>query len=368
MQCINCNREIPDNSLFCNWCGKKQIKEKAAKSEIRVPQPRILPSGKAFIQLRIDGQSISITEDTPALCKAKAQAIKAGVIKKQRNSEHITLKQALDKYISNNIGVLSPSTIYSYQKKSRNCLQELMTLKLSQITQQKVQKAVSNMALTASPKYVADAYSLVHTVLALNDIYFKIHLPQKEKYDYAIPTTDDLKAIIHGVQNTPIELPVMLAVWCGLRMSEIRGLKPEDIHGNIMYVRRAIVDVDGKAVEKQTKTTSSTRKIVISEYITELIEKNKTGSPYLVTLSGQAIYKRFKRLCAELNLSQSYRFHDLRHAQASVGLALGVPNKYMQERMGHATDNMLKNVYQHTMPEKADEFTEKIDDYFKRLL
>ena len=33
MQCINCNREIPDNSLFCNWCGKKQIKEKAAKSE-----------------------------------------------------------------------------------------------------------------------------------------------------------------------------------------------------------------------------------------------------------------------------------------------------------------------------------------------
>ena len=39
---------------------------------------------------------------------------------------------------------------------------------------------------------------------------------------------------------------------------------------------------------------------------------------------------------------QHYRFHDLRHINASVMLALGIPNKYAEERMGHATDNMLK--------------------------
>ena len=89
MKCLNCQREIPDNSLYCNWCGKKQIKEKAGKA-VYIPEPRLLPSGKAFIQLRIDGQSIAITEDTPDLCRAKAMAVKTGLIK-QRRADNTTL-------------------------------------------------------------------------------------------------------------------------------------------------------------------------------------------------------------------------------------------------------------------------------------
>ena len=38
---------------------------------------------------------------------------------------------------------------------------------------------------------------------------------------------------------------------------------------------------------------------------------------------------------------------------ASVMLRLNVPDKYAMERMGHSTNNMLKNVYQHTMNDKA---------------
>lgn len=28
MKCCSCSREIPENSLYCNWCGKKQVKTK----------------------------------------------------------------------------------------------------------------------------------------------------------------------------------------------------------------------------------------------------------------------------------------------------------------------------------------------------
>lgn len=29
MKCIKCKKEIPDESLYCNYCGKKQSVEKA---------------------------------------------------------------------------------------------------------------------------------------------------------------------------------------------------------------------------------------------------------------------------------------------------------------------------------------------------
>jgi integrase len=37
-------------------------------------------------------------------------------------------------------------------------------------------------------------------------------------------------------------------------------------------------------------------------------------------------------------------------------LAAGVPDKYSMKRMGHATNNMLKTVYQHTIKEKEKQY------------
>ncbi|WP_256413624.1 hypothetical protein [Lawsonibacter hominis] len=36
--------------------------------------------------------------------------------------------------------------------------------------------------------------------------------------------------------------------------------------------------------------------------------------------------------------------------------------------MGHATNNMLKNVYQHTMKDKQEEVADLVDTYFEEKL
>ena len=48
---------------------------------------------------------------------------------------------------------------------------------------------------------------------------------------------------------------------------------------------------------------------------------------------------------------------------ASVMLRLNVPDKYAMERMGHSTNNMLKNVYQHTMNDKAVAVADAVDGF-----
>ena len=49
-------------------------------------------------------------------------------------------------------------------------------------------------------------------------------------------------------------------------------------------------------------------------------------------------------------------------------LTLGIPDKYAMEHMDHASTNILKTVYQHTMKSKSEEVADMIDDYFERNL
>jgi len=45
-------------------------------------------------------------------------------------------------------------------------------------------------------------------------------------------------------------------------------------------------------------------------------------------------------------------------------LSLNIPDKYAMERMGHATNNMLKTVYQHTMQKKENSVDASLNHYF----
>ena len=61
-------------------------------------------------------------------------------------------------------------------------------------------------------------------------------------------------------------------------------------------------------------------------------------------------------------------FHDLRHLNASVMLALNVPEKYAMERGGWKTPNVMKNVYQHTFSAQRIQIDSQINDYFNAII
>jgi hypothetical protein len=57
------------------------------KGKVKVPTARQLPSGNWFVQLRINGKSISITEPTERAAVARAMAIKDGIIQENVNAK-----------------------------------------------------------------------------------------------------------------------------------------------------------------------------------------------------------------------------------------------------------------------------------------
>jgi integrase len=60
-----------------------------------------------------------------------------------------------------------------------------------------------------------------------------------------------------------------------------------------------------------------------------------------------------------------FRFHDLRHACASLLLAVGTDIKTVQERLGHSTATMTLNTYSHVMAGAQSQAAAKLNAILK---
>jgi Integrase len=153
----------------------------------------------------------------------------------------------------------------------------------------------------------------------------------------------------------------------GLRRSEICALKVQNIDysNKLLRIKGAVVLSDDKIWQtKTTKTLASDRVLHIPDVAYSELEKFK-GQPAatpLLTYVPSQITDSFKRLVDRCGLPH-FRFHDLRHYNASMMLALNIPDKYAMQIMGHSTNNMLKTVYQHTTATKMDDVYEQINQH-----
>lgn len=334
---------------------------------MNVPKPVKRPSGNYRIQIMIDGCRYSITDPDPKVCKKKAKELYAGLQFEKRVP--LNVGKAFDKYIESKDSVLSPSTIHGYKKIRKNHLQSLMDLNITELTQEDVQKAINKEAKAGiSSKTIRNAHGLLSAVLAeyRPNFVLRTTLPKKQIYNVRIPTEEELAKLWKVSEGTKYHLPILLASWLGLRMSEIRGLKYTDIQDGRIHIQRAIVEGENGSSVKGTKTTSGDRWIKLPEPIQNIIEQQNRSSEYIVPLTEASIYQGFRRLCEKANITPC-RFHDLRHFAASEAHSLGVPDKYAMKRMGHKTDNMLKTVYQHAMTDKEDYFANIIDSKMESL-
>lgn len=334
-----------------------------------------LPSGnwrvKATVGKSPEGKRIEKSFTAPTRREAEFMAAQFLADQSPTRDCDLTLGQAIDNYIASKDAVLSPSTIAGYKRIRKNWIGTLEFVKLKDLTSTHVQKAVNNLARDHSPKTVRNFFGLISTSYStyFPDRKLSVTLPQKKHIEMIIPTAEELNILLDAVQDTPDELPILLAAFCGLRRSEIAALdltKDIDYQNDRISITKAIVqDADGIEVEKGTKAYASNRVIDAPPYVVDkLREARDSGLIHPISLT--SFSSRFSKIVRRLDLPH-FRFHDLRHYYASVMLRLGVPDKYAMKRMGHSTPNMLKTVYQHIMQDKDDEISATINGYFSGL-
>ncbi len=188
-------------------------------------------------------------------------------------------------------------------------------------------------------------------------------LPQKIKNEPYIPTDEDIKRLLQAAQGSMFEIPIKLACY-GLRRSEICSLTIDDLNGNTLTIDSAkVLDKNNQWVEKQTKTTASTREIVISPQLADLIRKQG----YIYKGHPNSITKYMNRLQDKLDMPH-FSIHKLRHYFASYMSSLNIPEADILEMGGWETDYVMKNVYRHTMKDKLKTSQDKASDALSKIL
>ena len=290
--------------------------------------------------------------------------------REKRSGSDLTVGEALERYVESKKGTLSPKTYREYTRTRPLTFPELHDIPIEDLTQEQVQIAVSHEAAIHEPKTVRNKHGLLSAALRMFRPDFTLHttLPQKIKKSIVIPDEKDIIALLNETKGTEMELPIMLAAIGGMRESEICGLKWEcvDFEKRTVSIKNAMVyDVDNNLVLKGTKTTASDRKMHMTDLLFQSFMRNRDPSQIFVTqLTPPQIYERYKKLLRKCCPGKDYTFHQLRHYACSSLIALGIPNKYIADYLGHETEEMVNRVYGHIIADKKDPIFDRIDTYY----
>ena len=338
-----------------------------------------LPSGnwrvKAYIGVGEDGKKKYKSFTAPTKKEAEYMASEYLMDSKYKSTaDKILFKDAMLNMIELKKPVISPSTYRQYmQYYNHSYFDSIKNTPVTALTDKQVQKLINSWVdEELSPKTIQNLHSIFLSTIKTVDkrIVFDTKLPQKYKSDIYIPTDEEVSQLVKASINTPLELPILLAAFMGLRRSEIIALKWDniDFQNKKMTIDEAtVLNIDNEPTTKKPKSVSGQRTIDIPASVLDALNRHRTDDNIqVVPLTGAAIYKRFKRLQKQLGMND-FRFHDLRHYNASVMLALGIPDKYAMERIGHASNAILRNVYQHTMKKKQSEFSTQLDEFFNQI-
>ena len=324
-----------------------------------------LPSGnwRCRVYDRTAGKTKSFTASTKKEAELLAARYLNDLVPKPLTER--SFGDCIDDYIRIKENVLSPTTIDKYRNIRKNQLSaEFLREPLGSLKNLTVQTEINRLAGIYAPKTVKNANGLISAVLGVYfpDFHLKITLPQVQKQKKSYPSAVEVVDLFRG---SDIELPVLLGLWLGLRLSEIRGLKKSDIKNGILSISRVKVDIGTKTVVKDTaKTASSKRDLKVPSLLLSLIEQLPTEN--ITELNHRQIYQRFKRRISKAGYPEM-TFHDLRHLNASIMLMLGVPDKYAMERGGWSTASTLKSVYQETFSDERKRIDTKVDSYFSEM-
>lgn len=199
--------------------------------------------------------------------------------------------------------------------------------------------------------------------------------PSIERAEIVTLKPHQARELVASAAADPWGALYVVALDSGLRQGELLGLRWSDVdlEERILRVVQTREAVNGAASFGAPKSASSRRSVTFSATSERLLtahrkdqqlQRLKAGRKWQDTglvftrstgaaLDGPTVTHRFQRFLAEHGLPRM-RFHDLRHASASLLLSSGLPARAVADRLGHSTTRITQDTYAHLAPLQSE--------------
>lgn len=359
MKCKRCRRQIEDNSLFCNWCGAKQITD----GNVNVPKPKRLASGEYAGRVQVNGDREYIRAATESEYYRKARAVKLELVEVKNTPQQLTLDDVISSYIARNEAVFSVSTVRGYETNRRQ-LQKFTSSKVKDIDWQGL---INRLSEKYAPKTIRNQWGLITAALKDKKITVPdVKLPPAVKTERKFLEPEEIKVFLNAVKGKKIELAALLALH-SLRESEILAITKDSVKNGVISVRGAVVPNKSNEYVYKTnnKTVSSTRDIpVFIPRLTELWNKLE-GDPEFPDPSNMR--RDINRVCRN-NALPEVSVHGLRHTFASLCYSLTpqIDIKTVMALGGWSSPNVPTEIYTHLSKNRYNADIKRLKRFYKK--
>jgi integrase len=308
-------------------------------------------------------QSITVAEAGRMWVEqAESDGLERGTIKQYE--EHLRLHiEPLIGHIK--LADLSPADVHDFRAQLGKTRSRAMVAKVVSSLSAILSEAVSKTRVARN--VVREAMT------ATNRRHQRIEDRQERRMEAGIdfPTKPELNAIMNAAEGWPRAL-VVTVIFTGLRASELRGLRWQDLDldHRVLRVRQR---ANFKNEIGATKSKAAKREIPLAPIAANALREWKLACPKgvldLVFPTGNGtvrshshiLYRYLAPLLARAGIAEGengnpwYGLHSFRHAAAALFIEQGFPAKRVQELMGHASIHMTYNVYGHLFPTPEDD-------------